>query len=268
MIFLKAFSGLEQIAFYSISFGLASNLLLIPRTFGSATGMSLMVESARDPGRVDSIMRNSCRYLLLVAFPVHLGAAAITAEAIRVTYGVKYIGAIPVLIVASILSIPRAFTEMPDVLLRAADRQKQLFWVIAITGVVNIALDAALIPHFGAVGAAWANGLAQTFGIAGMWQAARRSYRFAFPVQSAVRLGLAGSIMAAIAYLAGRMLHGVPGLIVAIVIAAPIYIVLVRLFHGMEPSDRQRLASIGDRLPRPARKGFASLIAFTIPAGS
>ena len=264
MIFLKAYSGLEQIAFYSVSFGLASNLLLVPRTFGSATGMSLMGEASRDPGRVDSIMRNSCRYLLLVAFPVHLGAAAVTAEAIRVTYGAKYIGAIPVLIVASILSIPRAFTEMPDVLLRAAEKQRLLFWVIAVTGVVNLGLDWALIPHFGAVGAAWANGLAQTAGVMGMWQAARRSYRFGFPVGAAVRLGLAGSVMAGIAYGVGRVVPGVAGLVLAVVSAGPVYVVMVRVFGGLEASDRVRLMGIGNRLPGAARGVFARVVGFAV----
>ena len=61
MVFLKAFSTLEQIAFYSISFSLANNLLSVPRTFGSATGMTMMVEASRDPKRVNALMRNSVR---------------------------------------------------------------------------------------------------------------------------------------------------------------------------------------------------------------
>src|SRR6187402_711799 len=268
MVFLKAFSGLEQIAFYSISFGLATNLLVVPRTFGGATGISLMVEAARDPDRIDSIMKNSCRYLLLVVFPVHLGCAAITSEAIRFVYGTKYVGAIPVLIIASILSIPRAFQEMPDILLRAADWEKQLFVWLVVTGVVNIALDAALIPHFGAVGAAWGNGLSQAFGIVAMWKQAQRAYRFSLPLQSAIRLGLAGATMAIIAYGLGRIIPGLPGLILAVVTAIPIYVGLVRLTRGLESSDRLRLMPLVQRLPGRVRPGFSALIAFAIPTAA
>ena len=212
------------------------------------------------------IVSNACRYLLLVVFPVHLGAAAITARAIQFTYGAKYLGAIPVLIVASLLSIPRAFQEIPEVLMRAADRQKELLHWLIITGVVNIALDAALIPHFGAVGAAWGNGLSQSFGVIAVWRQAQRSYDFEFPVGAALRLLLAGSIMSAIAYAVVRSVPRLPGLVAAVLFAVPAYILLVKLMHGLEFSDRLRLTAIGDRLPGPMRRAFQATIVFVTAA--
>jgi O-antigen/teichoic acid export membrane protein len=266
LVFLRAFSSLEQIAFYSVSFGLANNLLLIPRTFGSATGITLMVETTRDPKRVAPIVKSAARYLLLVVFPVHLGAAAIAARAVSIFYGAKYIGAIPVLIIASILSIPRAFQEIPEVLFRAADRQQRLLFWFAVTGVFNIALDALLIPRFGAVGAAWGNGLAQSLGIVLIWQQARRFYDFRFPVGSALRLLTAGSITAALAWLVVRMLPGLHGLIVAVLAATLSYMLLVKLLGGLDVSDRQRLGPIAARLPGPAARVVAALIGFMTPA--
>ena len=147
MLFLRAFSSLQQIAFYSISFSLANNLLSVPRTFGSAAGMTLMVESGRDRERANSIVRNILRYTLFMVIPLHLGAVAVTERAITLAYGTKYIGAIPVMMVAAVLSIPRAAEELSGVLLRAADQQKKIFYLLAVTGIVNIGLDGALIPH-------------------------------------------------------------------------------------------------------------------------
>jgi O-antigen/teichoic acid export membrane protein len=268
MLFLRYFSGLEQIAFYSVSFGLADKLLLIPRTFGAATGITLMVESGRAPGRVDSIVNNACRYLLLVAFPVHLGAAAIASSAVALAYGPKYVHAIPVMIIAAILAMPRAFQEVSEVLMRAADRQKQLLIWLSITGAVNILLDWYLIPRYGAIGAAWGNGLSQTFGIIVVWQQARRIYTFSFPMKAALRLFAAAFLMAALAFYVSRALPGLPGLIAAILIAIPTYLGLVKLFHGLEPSDRARLAPIGDRLPGVVRRTYISVISFVTPATS
>lgn len=265
MVFLRAFSSLEQIAFYSVSFGLANNLLLFPRTFGSAMGITLMVEAGREPERVDGLMRNAVRYLLLVSLPVHLGAAAIAARAIGLAYGTRYVDAGPVLIVAAILSIARGFQELPEVLLRAADRQRQLLIWFSVAGVVNIALDALLIPRFAAVGAAWGNGLAQAFGIAAIWVQARRSYRFGFPGMTAVRLTAAALLMAVIASLVVRSVPGALGLGLAIAAAMPSYIVLVRLFGGLQFADRLRLAPIGDRLPGPARGAFVAVVNFAAP---
>ena len=262
MIFLRAFSSLDQIAFYSVSFGLANNLLVPSRIFGGATCITLMSEASRDPGRIDGLVKSASRYLLLVAFPVHLGAAAITATAIRVTYGAKYIGAIPVLMIAAILAIPRAFEEIPDTLLRAADKQNKLFFWFIITGILNITLDWILIPRYGAVGAAWGNGLSQAFGIAAIWTQARRYFTFGIPIRTIIRLGLAGSIMAVAALVIARTIHGLPGLILAIVAAVPVYILLVRAFHGLEASDRLRLSPLGNHLPGRVRGAYSAVIAF------
>ena len=266
MVFLRAFSSLEQIAFYSVSFGLANNLLIIPRTFGGATGITLMVESTRDPTRVRSIVNNTCRYLLLVVFPVHLGAAAIVREAIHFAYGDKYIGAVPVLIIASILAIPRSFQEIPMVLMRAADRQKQMLYWFLVTGIINVALDAALIPHYGAVGAAWGNGLSQTFGIIAIWKQSRSYYNFSFPVHVAAQLALAGSVMALIAFCLGRLIPGLTGLILAVITSIPVYLLLVKVVHGLEPADNARLSLIGNRLPGFIRRAYLTTIAFATSA--
>jgi O-antigen/teichoic acid export membrane protein len=265
MVFLRYFSSLEQTAFYSVSFSLATNLLTLPRVFGAATGITLMTEAVKSPERVNSLVQNACRYMLLIAVPVCLGAAAITRPAVGVGYGSRYLGAVPVLIIAAILSIPRAFQAIPEILLRTGDLQNRILVWYSITGVINIAADFLLIPRYGAVGAAWGNGLSQCFGVLVIWQQARRFYTFRFPVQAAVRLTIASTIMAVIAFFIGRSVPRLPGLLLAVITAVPIYIVLLRLFHGLEPSDRDRLAPIGKNLPGAARRAYFATIEFVTP---
>jgi O-antigen/teichoic acid export membrane protein len=265
MVFLRAFSGLRQIAFYSISFGLANNLLLIPRIFGAATGITLMVESARDPRRIGSIITNACRYLFLVVFPVHLGAAAITRQVIALSYGGQYRAAVPVLIVASILAIPRAFSEIPDILMRAFEGQNALLQWMIVTGIVNIALDVALIPRYGAIGAAWANGLAQSFCVVALWIQARRICTFGWPARAMVRLFSAALIMALCAYVIGTVIPDVRGLVAAIFFGVPAYVMLVKMFQGLESEDSIRLGLIGKILPGALIRPYLAIIAFVIP---
>ncbi len=268
MIFLKMYSSLQQIAFYSISFSLANNLLSIPRTFAGAAGMTLMVESSRDRARANSIVRNTLRYTLFMVIPLHLGALAVTGRAIALAYGVKYIGAIPVMMIAAALSMPRASEELPGVLLRAADKQKQIIYLLTATGILNIALDAAFIPRHGAIGAAFANGLAQAFGVVVIWFAAWKIYRFHFPWFAAFKVLAAAAPMSALAYLIVRDVSGLPGLVLAIVAAVASYVFLVRLFHALEGTDKHRFLLIGNRLPRSMRRGFAAFIAFAVPAAA
>jgi O-antigen/teichoic acid export membrane protein len=265
-----------QLGFYSVSFGLANNLLVIPRTFSGATGMTLMVEATRDPGRIDSLVKNACRYLLLIVFPIHLGAAAIAAQALAFAYGYKYVDAAPVMVVASLLAIPRAFQEIAQILLTVAERQKQILIWFSVAGVINIVLDWFLIRRYGAVGAAWGNGLAQTFGICVIWHLARRCYTFSFPVWHALRLFAATLTMGALAYYvvnalpyAAYLNHTLPGLgalIAAVVSAGVAYLLMVKLVGGLLPSDRLRLAPIGNRMPPPIRRAFLAVLAFATPA--
>ena len=265
MFLLRAFSGLQQIAFYSISFGLANNLLLIPRIFGAATGITLMVESTRDPRRIDGIVKNACRYLFLVVLPVHLGAAAITRQVIGLAYGREYQAAVPVLIVASILAIPRAFAEIPDVLFRAFERQNELLRWMIITGVLNIALDFALIPHYGAIGAAWGNGLAQSFCVVALWIQARHICTFSWPTRAMVRIFASALIMAIGAYAIGRVIPGVGGMVAAIAFGIPAYAILVKLFRGLESEDSIRLGLIAKMLPSVLSRPYLAVIAFVAP---
>ncbi len=127
MLFLRHFASLTQIGFYSVSFGLTNNLLVVPRTFSAATGLTLMVESGRDPARVDGIVKSACRYLLLVVFPGASGSGRghRARHPLRLRRALRRC-AIPVLIIASLLAMPRAFQEIPETLLRAADRQKRM----------------------------------------------------------------------------------------------------------------------------------------------
>lgn len=152
--------------------------------------------------------------------------------------------------------------------MRAADRQKELLTWLSITGAVNIVLDYFLIRRYGAVGAAWGNGLSQAFGIMAVWQLARRFYKFSFPVQTAIRFFCASSIMATIAFFVCRAVPGLLGLITAVATAVPIYLLLVKLFRGLHTSDRQRLEPIGNRLPGPARHVYLSIVEFITAAAA
>jgi O-antigen/teichoic acid export membrane protein len=139
-----------------------------------------------------------------------------------------------------------------------------LIW-LCVTGVLNVLLDWMLIPRFGAIGAAWGNGLAQTFGVGAMWVQARRLYDFDFPWWSAIRLAFAAVVMAAATYGLESALPGVPGLIVGLIAAPPIYILLVRFTRVLDSADRTRLAPIGERLPTSMRSAYRLVVQFATP---
>jgi hypothetical protein len=71
--------------------------------------------------------------------------------------------------------------------------------------------------------------------------------------------------MAAVAFVLVRTIHGMPGLIAAVGVSAPVYVLLVKLFHGLDASDRVRLNPLGERLPGPLRRAYSATVAFATP---
>ena len=262
LIFLKAFSSLDQIAFYSISVSLSFNLLVPPRILGYATSATLMVEASRDARRVASIVRNACTYTLLSVLPFTFGAAAVALSATRLVYGTKYLGAVPAMMVSAILLMPRAFQWVSDTLMRVADQQNRLLLWFGITAVFNALIDLYLIPRYGATGAAWGNGLGQIFGVVATWTQARKFFDFTFPWFAALRIGASSLIMALIAHGVSRLFTGPRGLVTAILAGAVSYVPLVRMFGALDASDTERLLPAGKRLPRFLRKPFSAVIRF------
>jgi O-antigen/teichoic acid export membrane protein len=266
MIFLRAFSTLEQIGFYSLSVGFVAKLTVVPEIFANATCVSLMVEALRDRSRVATIVNNASRFLFLIAVPIHMGAAAIAIQATRLVYGPRYEGAGIILVIASILAIPHALQSMPTVLLRSADRQKQLLLILIGAGVGNMLLDYVLVKRYNAVGAAWGNGIAQAIGVALIWITAQRYYAFRLPTAAVVRLTLAGGVMALAAYGIVVAIPGFPGLGIAIVSSVPVYVLMVKLIGGLDALDEARMAAIGERFPPPLRKAWLGTVSFVTPS--
>lgn len=260
--FLKYFSGDAAVGFYSVSAGLVDRLLLIPRTFGFATGATIVVEATRDSSRMNSLIRNTCRVLLFVVFPIHLGAAAIAKVAVAVGYGSRYAPAAPVMVIAALLGMPRAFQFISENLLRAADKQKlQLNWLI-VTGVINVALDYVLIRRYGAVGAAWGNGISQAFATIALWMASRSVYNIRFPFAAAVRYFGAAAVMAVVTFFVSRSVSPVPGFILGLAAGTVTYFVMLKLLRALDASDRDRLIMITKRFPARIQKPLSAAVAY------
>jgi O-antigen/teichoic acid export membrane protein len=268
LIFLRIYSTLDQMAYYSVAASLMSNLLTPSRILGNATAVTLMVEAVKDPLRVTSISRNACRYILLIMLPVGLGAIAVMEPLVRLVYGTRYVGAIAALIVATAFAIPRSLQWLTDVLLRIADRQKQLILWYSITAIFNVAVDLILIPRYGSTGAAWGNGLGQFFGVVCTWILARQFFVLKFPVLATVRLTVAAGFMAGIAYLISHTLPNAFGVTLAVLAAIPAYLILLRLVGALETADKTRLVEVAGRLPRPLRKAYVLAVNLAAPARS
>ena len=260
IVFLKFLnSDVSQISFFAVAFNLAERAMVFPQTFGTAIGATIMAQYGRDKSRLSSIASASARYMLLCSLPLLLGLAAISSPAIRLVYGEQYIPAIPVLAAASVLAVSKPLLLPAQQLLQANEKQRFLVWFGFSCGGIKIALDLLLIPHFAALGAAIANGLAQIVAVIGIWICATRAFKLKLDMPGLFKIGTAGAIMALCVVpisLAFRPVISVPFGIAA---GAVVFLIGLRVFRVLHGEDHYRLSQLEQRLP-PGIRGISNRV--------
>lgn len=267
MVILKNFcADIRQVAFYSVAFNITERLLVFSQVFGSATGATIMAQYGRDKARLREIAGTAVRYLALVAFPVHLGLAAIAVPVMWIIYGHKYMEAAPVLAIAACMGIPKAFVSPVRALLMSWDRQDLLIRWGVVSAVVNIGLDFALIPKYGAIGAAVANGLAQTFIAVVLWLAAMKLLEFRLPMAGVAKTAGVSAGMAILVHVAASRVPAVPAVAIAIVTGVALYLVGLRVSRTLSAEDRERMTHLKGHVPSGIRSILEIGLNWLIPA--
>src|ERR1700676_1666306 len=146
-------------------------------------------------------------------------------------YGPQYLQAIPVFILVALFSIPKAIL-MPalTLLYSAEDLGFILKWGCA-AALINVLLDFALIPSHGAIGAAWANGIAQTFAAVSIWGRVLVRYPVRIDIPVLLRLAAATLAMAVVALgIVATPLSAAMKLGIAVPAGAIVFVITIRLF--------------------------------------
>lgn len=198
ILFLKWFSSLSAIAFYSLAFAIAgkvgqiANLLtnvLLP-IFSERFGRSGLRE-------LWSVYRQGIRYVQLAIVPACFYGIVLARPAVLWIYGGAFLPAVPVL---QILFAALAFTCLGTVastVVLGAERPGFIAWSGVPVALLNIGLDLALIPRAGALGAAAANCAAQVAGVVVGLIYVHYLLRRGFPWASSARILLAAAAAAA-----------------------------------------------------------------------
>ncbi len=265
MLFLKHFSDIRQVAFYSLAFNITQRLLLLPRSFVSAVGASVMVRIGRDAESAAGLTLGALRLMAVLALPVSFGAAAVSDPVVRVLYGQRFLAAVPVLGILACFAAAKALMLPAQNLLVASDRQGALLKVMFATAALNLLLDYALIPSHGAIGAAVANSAAQTTAAVLAWLAALRGFRSRFPGAAFRRLLAAALSTGIVALALVRSLPTVPGLFAAVAAGVLTYALALRLLQPLPSADRDRLLQLDRQLPVALRPSWRLLLSWLFP---
>jgi O-antigen/teichoic acid export membrane protein len=267
IIFLKLLQpDIRQLAFFSVCFSVADRLMRMPQTFANALSATQMAEYGRDKDRLFRMTSKASTYVLLGALPILIGLACIGGPFVRVMYGPQYLPAIPVFIVVALLSIPRAILTPAQTLLYSAEDLGFVLRWGCVAAAINVLLDLALIPSHGALGAAWANGAAQTFAALTIW--GRVLLRYPVRIDTPVLLRLSAATLAMAIVVLGIVATPFDPLVklsVAVPAGAIVFLVTSRMFSVLQKDDRRRLLVFSALLPTGVGSSFERLVNFLIP---
>jgi O-antigen/teichoic acid export membrane protein len=255
---------IQQVTFFGLAFNTVEKILMFPSSFAGPLGVTLMAQYGRGEEKMRLLAVEGARYAYLIALPLLVGLACV-ARAVVPIYGEKYAPMVPVLVIVALLAIPKALMEPATNLLQATENQGFLVAWGCFSGAVNVALDFLLTPGYGAIGAAIANGAAQTLAALGIWVHAWRLFKLDLRVGAFTRITASAAGMALTAVLINRAIPTYTGLALSIVAGALVWFALLRWTGAMDQIDSQRLVVLGRSLPGRVRPAWQTLVGWIAP---
>jgi O-antigen/teichoic acid export membrane protein len=167
LFFLRLWAPSEEIAFYSLAFGLATRVMVIPEI---AVGALLPAFSALhgrgERAELRAVYRSAMRYVALAGLPIAAVMGALAPGVIHWLYGAAYQPAATLLSALVVVAVIGALRKVAFAALQAVGDRHCALTATGLAVALNVALAAALIPRFGTTGAVAANSAAQVLAAA------------------------------------------------------------------------------------------------------
>lgn len=149
------FVGSAAAAIYSVCWSLSIMVLL----FSQAIASSLLPHVSRfslteNIDDIQKIVGSSLSYSSLIAIPSFFGVIAIGNNLLSIVYGTEFTVGTSILIILMATRVIQSFQMVITRTLEGIDRPDIEFKITLVTLLINIALMIALIPYYGAIGAA------------------------------------------------------------------------------------------------------------------
>jgi O-antigen/teichoic acid export membrane protein len=168
VFFLKLFTAPEAIAYYSLAFGLATRLMVVPEIAVGALFPAISALHGRgDRAELERVYRTAMRYVALTGMPIAALVAALAPNVVHWLYGPAYLPVAALLTMLVVVAVVSALRKVAATGLEAIGDGRCLLTSTASAVALNIALAALLIPAHGTLGAVLANAGAQV--VAGAW---------------------------------------------------------------------------------------------------
>lgn len=262
VFFLSRSQSPAQIGYYSLAVAMTNIVIVsIPNVvIGPLLAMTAELHGRDDRKGLRELFQVATRLLVLIAPPVAVGGAIVARPLLALMYGAD---SRPVGIAAMLLLPPAALmvvAKPATSLLWGMGKQGLLLRPLAFGAVLNLSLDAIIIPRYGLYGAILSSGFAQVVTTVLTTRVCLNFLRYAFPWRPLIRTATAALVMIPFAALAAIWLDGIVLLFVDVCIGAVTYPVALFLLGAIDADILSTLTGWLHRLPRPLQLPCSTLL--------
>jgi O-antigen/teichoic acid export membrane protein len=190
VFFLRLFTSSEEIAFYSLAFGLATKAMLVPEiAVGALLPAFAALHGRGAPEEFARVYRRAIQYVALLGAPLVAVGAALAPGIIVWLYGEAYLPAARLLGVLAFVGLVSALRKVAWAALRAVGDRRCALSATWTAAILNVGLAALLIPSLGTTGAVVANVAGQVTATVWAFVGMARAHGAGFPSGDLVRIG-------------------------------------------------------------------------------
>ncbi len=238
------FFSITQVGFYSIGLtmaGMIAQLALFIVAF-VVPKFGELHDQANDRAFADAFER-TIRWLSIVIAPITIGGAAIAPELIPLVFGSDFSPAVGPAVILLVFSIAQALAAVLSRAILAKNRSSDELRMSLVWCGLSIVALMIVIPSFGQTGAAWTRGAVNTLLLGILTIYCSRVLNLHVPVLTLTKSISAAALCAAAALGVLQFVSGIPGLVLAVMAAVPVYIVALLMLRTVPSSELEPLAN-------------------------
>jgi O-antigen/teichoic acid export membrane protein len=238
-VILEHYRGDREVGLYSAAFGLIHHLRLVPSVvLGAAFPLMARTYGDKD-GSPKRAYVKLYKVFVALGVPVSVGGFMLAPGIVLLIYGTGFAGSIPAFKVLILAAFIFYLNGLFGYFLLSIDRHKVNLYIVVATTIINLALNFALIPTYGYMGAAAATLVSEVaVFVLSMFAIHRSGYGY-MPWALFIKAFSASAAMAAILAALGSM-H----VLLLVSLGAATYLVGLVLVRYFDSEDRRLLMEV------------------------
>lgn len=207
VFFLGLWGDPQDIAYYSLAFGLATRAMIIPEiAVGALLPAFSALHGSGNRRDFEDVYRTALRYVALAGALIAALLAALAPGAVVLLYGEPYLPAAALLSALAGVALVSALRQVAWAALPALGDRRSALAATTVAAAVNLGLAAVLIRAHGTAGAVTANAAGQVIATVWVFVALAHRHGYRFPALDLAKIAVA----AALAFLTARLTATTP----------------------------------------------------------